>query len=105
MQIGPWLPSSCEASLPVEGPDGWPCYLKTLYETTLEYIRTHGQSQHEEMIKLWRPILGICAFALVFEFLMIAMIRSEVNAKIAARKREKDEDTGKKERSLQNTLS
>ena len=54
VQIGKFLPASCEASLPLEGPDGVPCYYKRLMEWTLMYLRGQDGFDHEELRLMWK---------------------------------------------------
>ena len=54
VQIGKFLPGSCEASLPLEGPDGTPCYYKRLKGWTLMYLRAQYGFDHEELRLMWK---------------------------------------------------
>ena len=57
LHVGRILPSSCDASILIEGPGGWPCYLKRLREWTIQFL---GSSSRGEAVDLGRPWIAAC---------------------------------------------
>ena len=67
VQIGKLLRSTCEASMAVEGPKGWPCCLKRFIEWTRRFLSNDGSYQLDEWEPLWNGVfVFVCIVAAVF---------------------------------------
>ena len=72
-QIGNTLPSSCEASMSVEGPDGWPCFLARLRTATMTLFRDHTTASLADIFVVLQPVL-IKTVILLFLTTMLLVI-------------------------------
>lgn len=62
VQISKILPTSCAASIPIEGPDGWPCYLKKIREEWIGFVNSDGSYHFGEAE---REVVGMCMIGLL----------------------------------------
>jgi hypothetical protein len=46
VQIGKALPTSCQASIPIEGPNSWPCYADGILTAAFKYLK--NDSSYDE---------------------------------------------------------
>lgn len=82
-QIGNALPSSCDASMAIEGPDGMPCSLKRFFQWLLHFV-TQVDRNTAEFEKTWRkPVIiltVVFAFYIVFQILFAWALEREHRA-------------------------
>jgi hypothetical protein len=69
-QVGNIIPASCEGSMPIEGPNGCPCWLSRLREWTVLYLRGQDVYGVKEFRRMW---VGICV-AVVLEFCFVIVL-------------------------------
>lgn len=69
-QVGKLVPATCEGSMEIEGPNGWPCWLARLREWTVLYLRAQGGYDAKEFRRMW---LGIWAMVVV-EFCVVVVL-------------------------------
>ena len=64
-RIGGILPTNCEASMKVEGPEGLPCELKRFGEWAKRVVSSDGSWHTDEIERLWIECL-VCVIVVIF---------------------------------------
>jgi hypothetical protein len=91
VQIRKILPASCEATMPLEGPNGLPCYYKRLREWTWMYLQGQDGFDREELRLMWKPIWSFGTFGPLVSVVSVLVIKYKT-------RRTQAEDAGKAER-------
>lgn len=87
VQLGKILPTSCDASIAVEGPNGWPCSTKRLLEWVQRFLSNDSCYQFNEIPKRWQGVFGMLLLYLVVATLSV-LISGKERKKEEKRKRE-----------------
>ena len=87
-QIGKVLPATCEASLRIEGENGWPCYAKALIETITKWLQGDDSYDHVLLNAVWANLQWYTTTYLIAGFAVVAFFRGMIWYETRKRSRE-----------------
>ena len=77
IRIGGLLPTDCEASMKIEGPEGLPCELKRFGEWATRVVSSDGSWHSDEIERPWIECL-VCVIVVIFSISIMLWLAQRI---------------------------